>query len=150
MVVALAVCFAAAGIGGWFTARSVGEWYADLSKPAWTPPDSIFGPVWSLLYALMAVALWLVWRKVDEADFALPTVVFGVQLVLNVVWSMLFFGIRRPDLAFAEVILLWLAILATAVTFWPHSRLAAALLTPYLAWVGFASALNLAIWRMNG
>lgn len=149
LVLALVTCFAIAGVGGWFTAQSVGSWYQTLARPAWNPPSAVFGPVWTVLYALMAVALWLVWRRVPAEQFPAPTVAFGVQLVLNLLWSVLFFGARRPDLAFGEIVALWIAILATAVSFWPHSRVASLLLAPYLLWVSYASTLNFAIWQLN-
>lgn len=149
LVVSMAVCFGAAAIGSMFTTPSIGGWYAALAKPAWTPPPWVFGPVWSLLYLAMAVAAWLVWRRVGFSRGASALNLFGVQLVLNVCWSAIFFGARRPDLAFAEILLLWLAILATMVAFRSLSRAAAWLLLPYLLWVAYAVALNFAIWRLN-
>jgi benzodiazapine receptor len=148
LLVWLAICFGAALIGSTFTARSVGDWYAGLSKPAWTPPNSVFGPVWSLLYVMMAVAAWLVWRRHGLSASAAMTL-FAVQLVLNVAWSALFFGLRMPGAAFAEILLLWCLLVATAVAFWRAVPAAGWLMLPYAAWVTFASALNLAIWRMN-
>ena len=123
-----------------------GAWYAGLAKPSWCPPSWLFGPVWTLLYVMIAVAGWLVWR----ADgFGLPLALFAVQLVLNALWSCLFFGLRRPDLAFADIVALCLAIAATIAAFVPVSGLAAALLVPYGLWVGFALLLNLSVWRLN-
>lgn len=131
------------------TTPSIGGWYATLAKPAWTPPNWVFGPVWSLLYLAMAVAAWLVWRQVGFPRAASALNLFGVQLVLNVCWSAIFFGAHRPGLAFAEIVVLWLAILATMVAFRSLSRPAAWLLAPYLAWVAFAATLNFSIWRLN-
>jgi len=142
----LALSFAAGTIGARF---SPGDWYQGLAKPGWTPPDGVFPPVWTALYALMGIAAWLVWRRTGLAGGALPLGIFALQLILNVLWSWLFFGLHRPGAAFFEIILLWCAILATAAAFLGHSRAAGALLLPYLAWVGFASLLNFAVWRLN-
>jgi tryptophan-rich sensory protein len=143
------ICFAAAGLGGLVTTSRIPTWYADLAKPAWTPPDWIFGPVWTALYLTMAFSAWLVWRQAGLVRARLPLALFAIQLVLNSLWSVLFFGLQRPGAAAVEIILLWAAILATLLAFWKRSNLAGALLAPYLAWVSFAAVLNLAIWRMN-
>ena len=147
LLISVALCFGAAGVGSRFTGSSVSTWYQGLIKPGWTPPDVVFGPVWTLLYILMAVAAWLVWRRGER--FSLPLILFVCQLVLNAGWSALFFGLRRPDLAFIEIQALWIAILATAVTFRRVDPLAGWLLLPYLLWTGFAVALNAAIWQLN-
>ncbi len=144
----LAICFAAAAAGGVLTAMSVETWFPQLTKPSWAPPNWVFGPVWSALYAAMAVAAWLVWRRAGR-DARASLVLFGIQLALNVAWSGLFFGLRSPGLAFFELIVLWIAIAATLTAFSRWSRVAGALLVPYLAWVTFAGALNFAIWRLN-
>lgn len=125
------------------------EWYARLEKPSWNPPNWVFGPVWTLLYISMAVAAWLVWRQAGLCAAALPLAMFAVQLALNGAWTWLFFGLHNPALAFADIVLLWAAILVTALLFWPVRPLAGALLLPYLAWVSFAASLNFALWRMN-
>src|SRR5574340_1464208 len=134
VVVWLVLCEGAGALGALFTAPSIPTWYAGLHKPSWTPPGRVFGPVWTTLYALMAVAAWLVWR---QAGFGArgALLLFLAQLVLNVGWSALFFGLHRPALAFFEIIVLWLAILASTIAFWPHSLAAGILLLPYLAWV---------------
>jgi translocator protein len=142
----LLVCFAAAAIGGQFTP---GVWYDRLAKPEWTPPDWLFGPVWTVLYAMMAVAAWLVWRRTGFAEGRWALGLFALQLVLNAGWSAIFFGLQRPGLALAEILLLWVVILATLIAFWRVRPLAGALLVPYLAWVSTATALNFEIWRMN-
>jgi benzodiazapine receptor len=146
LVVLIVVCFAVGGLGGLATAPNIPTWYAGLQKPSWTPPDSVFGPVWSALYLAMAVAAWLVWRK---GDAALPLTIFAVQLALNGAWSWLFFALHSLGAAFVDVVLLWAAIVATTVVFWRRSAAAGLLLLPYLAWVSFAAVLNLAIWRLN-
>ena len=150
LVAFLVLCFAAAGIGGAVTTPKIGTWYAGLTKPSWNPPNWIFGPVWSSLYFCMAVAAWLVWRQNGFGGAKLPLILFGVQLALNVLWSCIFFDLENPGLAFVEVLLLWLAIAATMATFWRISMVAGILFVPYLAWVSFASFLNLVVWRLNG
>ena len=142
----LLLCFAAAALGGLFMP---GAWYASLQKPSWNPPGWIFGPVWTALYAMMAVAAWLVWRRGGFAAQRRPLSLFLAQLALNAAWTPLFFGLKNPGLAFAEIILLWLAIAATLAAFRPVHRGAAWLLVPYLAWVSFASVLNFTLWRLN-
>ena len=140
------ITFAAAALGGWFMP---GEWYAQLKKPAWNPPGWIFGPVWTALYTMMAVAAWLVWRRGGWAVQRKALAWFLVQLVLNALWSPLFFGWKNPDLAFAEIVLLWVAIFGTLLAFWKAHRAAGALLLPYLAWVSFAAVLNFTLWQLN-
>jgi len=142
----LLVSFAAAVAGSRFRP---GEWYASLTKPAWNPPSALFAPVWTLLYAMMGVAAWLVWRKEGFRGAALPLSLFIAQLLLNALWSYLFFGLHRPGLAFLDIVVLWAAILVVAVLFWREDWRAGALMVPYLAWVGFASCLNFVLWRLN-
>ena len=149
LLASLLICFAAAGLGGLATAPQIPTWYAQLAKPTWTPPDGVFGPVWTLLYAMMAVAAWLVWRPGGFAAAKLPLVLFGIQLGLNTLWSLLFFGLQRPGWAAIEIVLLWVAILATTSAFWARSRAAGGLMIPYLLWVTFAVVLNFVIWQMN-
>ncbi len=149
LIVFLVICFAAAGVGSAVTTPQIDGWYANLAKPSWNPPNWIFAPVWSTLYVAMAVAAWLVWRQGGIADAKVPLALFSVQLALNTLWSCLFFGLENPGLAFAEVLLLWVAIAATMVTFWFRSRVAGLLFVPYLAWVTFAAFLNFTIWRLN-
>ncbi len=149
LVVAVLICFAAAGLGAAVTTSEIPGWYADLAKPYWNPPDWIFGPVWTLLYLMMAVSAWLVWRQAGLARAKLPLALFAIQLVLNSLWSVLFFGLHNPGAAAVEIVLLWAAVLATLITFWRRSHWAGGLLVPYLAWVSFASVLNFTIWRKN-
>ena len=141
----LAACFCAALSGALFRP---GQWYEKLAKPSWRPPNWLFPPAWTVLYFCMATAAWLVWQTGD-ARSTVALAVFGVQLVVNAGWSAVFFGLRRVDWAFAELILLWLSIAATIAVFAPISTGAALLLAPYLAWVTFAGALNLSIWQLN-
>lgn len=144
----LLICFIAAGIGAMASIRAE-EFYSQLTRPDWAPPGSVFGPVWSCLYTLMAIAAWLVWR-IGGFSLARPALVlFLVQLVFNSLWSWLFFGWQLPGWALVEVILLWLLILATVIAFWRVRPLAGILLLPYLLWVSFASALNHTLWQLN-
>ena len=142
------VTFAAAALGAAGSADSA-TFYAALVRPAWAPPASVFGPVWTTLYALMAVSAWLVWRQRGFGGARRALALFVAQLAANALWSWLFFAWHRGALAFAEVLVLWALIIATVVTFHRVSRLAAILLYPYLAWVTFASALTLAVWQLN-
>jgi tryptophan-rich sensory protein len=142
----LAVCFGAASFGAQF---SPDTWYAQLAKPSWTPPGWLFPVVWTLLYAMMGIAAWLVWLRDGFAAGALPLGFFILQLLLNAVWSWFFFGQHRIGLALVDIALLWLALLATVAIFWRHHAVAGLLLLPYLLWVSFAAMLNFAIWRMN-
>jgi translocator protein len=145
----LAVCFAAAGIGSLATGGSVNTWYPQLRKPQWNPPNWIFGPVWTILYAMMALSAWLVWRQAGWAGARFALILFAIQLVLNTVWSVVFFGMQAIGAAFGEILLLWMMTIATAVAFASISFLAAWLLLPYIGWVAFASYLNFRIWQMN-
>jgi translocator protein len=142
----IAVSFVAAAVGSRF---EPGAWYAALNKPPWTPPSWLFGPVWTVLYATMGVAAWLVWERAGFRGARVALTLFGAQLVLNAAWSWLFFGLQRPGLAAAEIVVLLAAIVATCVAFWRVRTAAGLLLLPYIGWVGFATALNLAIWWLN-
>lgn len=146
LLLSLAVCFAISYAGGMITAGPVKSWYPALTKPPLTPPDIAFPIVWTLLYAMMAIAAWLVWRR---AGWTSAHFIFGIQLLLNLVWSALFFGLQNPALALIEIVALWLAIAGTIVAFRPHHRIATLLMLPYLAWVSFAVYLNSAIWWLN-
>ncbi len=142
----LALSFGAAAIG---TPFIPGDWYAALAKPSWNPPSWVFGPVWMLLYTLMAVAAWLVWQRGEGGARRLALGLYAVQLALNAAWTPLFFGLHLLGVAFVEILLLWLAIAATIAAFHRVHRLAAWLLVPYLAWVSFAAVLNFTLWRLN-
>jgi tryptophan-rich sensory protein len=141
----LAIAFIPAAVGFRFPAPA---YYARLRQPSWAPPGWLFGPVWTLLYALMGIAAWLVARTPGPASRA-PMALWGAQLALNATWTPIFFGLRAPALALVNIALLWLALVATIGAFFSRRRLAAGLLVPYLAWVSFATALNYAIWRRN-
>jgi tryptophan-rich sensory protein len=142
------VTFAAAAVGALGSIDSP-EFYAELVRPSWAPPASWFGPVWSTLYSLMAVAAWLVWRARGFAGARPALILFLLQLAANALWSWLFFTLRRGDLAFGEVLVLWCLVVATVFAFQRVRRLAGALLYPYLAWTTFAAALTFAVWRLN-
>ncbi|MCK6480111.1 MAG: tryptophan-rich sensory protein [Planctomycetes bacterium] len=146
LAVFLLLSFGAAAFGARF---APGEWYVALRKPPWNPPGWVFGPVWTALYAAMAVAAWRVWRAAPPARARPALAAWAVQLVLNAAWSWLFFGLREPGLAFAEILALWAAILATTVLFLRRDRAAGWLMVPYLAWVSFAAVLNFVLWRLN-
>lgn len=144
----LALTFLAAGIGA-IASADAGTFYAQLQRPAWTPPAAAFGPVWSLLYLLMGVAAWLVWQEPAAAGRRTALGLFVVQLVVNALWTWLFFAWQLGALAFVDAVLLALLVAATLATFWRVRRLAGLLLLPYLAWVGFACVLTWRLWRDN-
>ncbi|HQI76211.1 MAG TPA: tryptophan-rich sensory protein [Candidatus Latescibacteria bacterium] len=146
LVLFLIVVFSVSVIGGLFTASSVGTWYEGLAKPSWRPPNWLFGPVWTILYAMMAVSAWLVWKK---AGFGSALLMFAAQLLINGIWSPVFFGAQSLGGGLVVIVALWFAIVGTIAMFWPVSLAAALLLLPYLAWVSFATVLNAAVWRMN-
>lgn len=145
----IGLCFLAAWIGSAATMPRVPEWYASLDKPSFNPPAWVFGPVWTVLYLMMAVAAWLVWRTGGWAEAWPALAVFCGQLALNTLWSILFFGLQSPAAAAVEIVFLWLAILATLLLFARREKVAALLLVPYLAWVTFAAVLNFTIVAMN-
>lgn len=145
----LVICFGASFIGNAFTQPNLG-WYASLTQPGFTPPNSVFPIVWTILFAMMAVSAWLVWRgDGDGGDKRTALMWFGVQLVLNVLWSFAFFQMQSPLFGLAVILLLLLAIVITIVVFDRISRAAALLLLPYVLWVGFATGLNFALWALN-
>lgn len=150
----LAVCFAVSAIGGAVTSTTVDTWYQSLAKPSFTPPDWLFAPVWSTLYAIMAVAGWLVWRRAGfgagPGGGRRALTAFAAQLAFNLAWSVLFFGMTWIAAALLDIALLIATLIITIIGFWRIHRLAAALLVPYLLWVGYAAALNIGIWLLNG
>ena len=146
----IAICLLTGALGGWVTSQSVVEWYPTLTKPAWNPPAWVFAPVWTTLYVLMGVAAWLVWRKAPRGSgLRLALGLFFLQLALNCLWSFLFFGARSPGWALVDIMALLAALAATTWAFFNHTRLAGALMLPYLAWAGFAAFLNFTIWQLN-
>ena len=151
LIATVILCELVGAIGSFFTRRAIAGWYAKLKKPALSPPNWVFGPVWATLYALMGIAAFLVSAQ-GPAGMAveIALMAFGIQLILNIAWSAIFFGEHDPVGAFAEIVLLWLSIFATIILFYPISAAAAYILLPYFAWVTFAGYLNFAIWRLNG
>lgn len=144
------ICQLAGIIGSIFTTPAIPTWYANINKPTFRPPNWVFAPVWTTLFLLMGIALFLVLRKgLNKKDIKIAISVFAFQLVLNTLWSFLFFGLKSPFAAFVEIIFLWIAILASIILFFRISRPAGALLIPYILWVSFASILNFSIWRLN-
>lgn len=144
----LIVCYAVSAVGAVASVQAA-AFYGELLQPSWAPPGWVFGPVWTLLYGMMAVAAWLIWRSGGFGLNRGPLYLFLVQLVLNGLWSWLFFAWRQGGLAFVDIGFLWILILATLVAFWRVRPLAGILMLPYLLWVSFAAALNLAIWQLN-
>ena len=144
----LFVSFAASAVGA-IASIEAKAFYGQLAQPEWAPPAWLFGPVWTALYALMAIAAWLVWRGGGFRSNRIPLALFLLQLALNALWSWLFFAWHLGALAFAEVVLLWAFILATLIFFWRARPIAGALLLPYLLWVSFAAGLNYAVWQLN-
>lgn len=148
MVMWLAITLGAGAIGA-VASRDADVFYGALELPAWAPPSSVFGPVWTALYVLMGVAAWMVWREGELPHARRALGIFVVQLVLNTIWSWLFFRWHLGLLSFVDICVLWLLIVATMVAFWRIQPFAGVLLLPYLIWVSFAAALNLVVWRMN-
>ncbi|MBW3015581.1 tryptophan-rich sensory protein [Candidatus Woesearchaeota archaeon] len=148
LIISVVVPFIASAIGSVFTASSVNTWYIDLVKPSFNPPSWVFGPVWTVLYLMIGIALYLVWMKGFQKHRT-EIAWFGGQLCLNALWSILFFGLRNPRLAFVEIIFLWFAILVTGIKFYKVSKPAGYLFLPYLLWVSFAGVLNYFIFILN-
>lgn len=144
----LILSFAAAAIGA-VASINAGEFYQQLTRPDWAPPGWLFGPVWSVLYLLMGIAAWLVWRERGFRNAQAALSLFIIQLAANALWTWLFFAWQSGALAFIEILILWTLILATIISFWRVRPLAGALLLPYLAWVTFAVSLTFATWRLN-
>ena len=150
LVVSIVASFAAAGIGSLFTSKAIPAWYAGLKKPRYTPPNWAFGPVWTILYILMAVSVFLVWQKgLATPGVMLAFTLFWVQLVFNALWSAVFFGMKSKGGGVVVIVILWLLILATMITSFRVSAWAGALLVPYILWVSMATYLNVGIWLLN-
>jgi len=150
ILLAIVICELAGMIGAIFTTPSIPTWYAGITKPTFSPPNWIFAPVWTTLFALMGIAAYLVYEKgTNKKVVKVALGIFAIQLVLNIKWSLIFFGMHNPGYAFIEIIFLWLAILLTIIAFFKISKPAAYLLIPYILWVSFASFLNFSIWQLN-
>lgn len=145
----VALCLGIGALGASVVQTSVDTWYADLAKPDFTPPDWVFGPVWTLLYVLMAIAAWRVWRTADSDTARGPLTLFALQLALTLGWIVVFFGLLKIGAAVATLVVLDVGVIVTTLAFRTVDRIAALLMVPYLAWVGFATVLNIAIWRLN-
>ncbi len=142
------LCFTASAAGA-IASIQAKTFYGKLTQPEWAPPGWLFGPVWSILFALMAIAAWLVWRDGGFSKHRIALTLFIIQLIPNVLWSWLFFAWNRGGLAFADILLLWVLIATTIISFWRVNRLAGAMLIPYLLWVSFAAFLNYSVWQLN-
>lgn len=150
LAASIVICQLAGIIGSFFTAGSVGSWYPTLNKPVFNPPSWVFGPVWIILYLLMGVSLYIVWNKgIKSKQSKKAVAVFGIQLILNTLWSILFFGLQSPLFAFIEIIFLWAAILLSIIYFYRISKTASYMLIPYILWVSFAAVLNLSLFLLN-
>lgn len=145
----MALSLGIGALGAAVVATSVDTWYADLAKPSFTPPDQLFGPVWTALYVLMAVAAWRVWRAADRDTRRGPLTLFALQLALTLGWTVVFFGLQKIGAAVATIVVLDVGVVVTTLAFRPIDRWAGLLMLPYLAWVVFATVLNIAIWRLN-
>ena len=151
LIISIIFCQAAGIIGSLFTRSSIESWYSTINKPGFTPPSWIFAPVWIILYLMMGVSFYLIWQKavVSQKNISKAIVFFAIQLVINTLWSVVFFGFHSPFIAFIEILLLWIFILLTLIEFRKISSTAGLLLIPYLFWVSFAAVLNFSIWRLN-
>jgi translocator protein len=148
--VSILICFAAAGLGSLFTTPAIPTWYAALNKPPFSPPNYLFGPVWTLLYILMGISLYIIWNKGFKNKKVKDAItLFGIQLFLNAIWSPVFFGAQNLLLAFAIIVAMWIYIVKTIKAFAKIDKMASYLLYPYLAWVSFASILNFSVWFLN-
>lgn len=150
LIISLLICQLAGLIGSVFTMSKIPTWYKTLVRPELAPPNWVFGPVWTTLFILMGIALYLVWKQgTDKKDVRVALYIFGSQLILNVLWSIIFFGLQNPGAAFVEIISLWITILLSIIYFYKISKPASYLLIPYIAWVSFASYINFMIWWLN-
>ncbi len=149
LLICLLIPLSIGGISGFATATSITDWYVALNKPSFNPPNYLFAPVWTTLYALMGISLFLVWKSPEGRDRNNALVIFAVQIALNFIWSFLFFKFNLIGVALVEIVLLWISILMMIIFFRRISKLAAFLQIPYLLWVSFATILNSAIWHLN-
>lgn len=149
LVISIGLSYAASAIGSIFTAPAINSWYINLNKPSFNPPNWVFGPVWAILYFFIGISLYLFWTRRIDLNKTAGFLIFGFQLILNVLWSVIFFRYKSPEAAAGTIILLWLAIAATIIIFAKHSKPAGLVLLPYLAWVSFAAYLNFSIASLN-
>ena len=150
LIIAIAIPVAVGAASGFFTVTGVGSWYQTINKPSWNPPGWVFGPVWTTLYVLMGIALFLVWKSDIIAGMKKTAItLFAVQLILNFSWSLIFFNQQQIGWALVEIIVMWIFILLTIFAFAPVNKIAAWLLVPYISWVSFATILNYTIWKLN-
>lgn len=150
LIISLALPQLAGMVGSLFTIPAIPTWYATLQRPSFSPPNWLFGPAWVTLYILMGISVYLVWQKIEQNKTTRGALwLFLIHLFFNAIWSIIFFGLQNPGLAFINVIILWLLIIALMVKFWKINRWATYLLIPYLLWVSFASYLNFSIWMLN-
>jgi benzodiazapine receptor len=150
LILALVLTLGVGAVAGYITMSEVTSWYPTIQKPSWTPPNWLFAPVWTVLYVLMAIAFWMVWKKPVTERRNAAVFIYLLQLTFNFLWSIIFFWLHQLGWASVEIVMLWILIVATFFTFRKISRTASWLLLPYLAWVSFATALTISIWRMNG
>ena len=149
LIASLIICQLAGFVGSFFTTPAIPGWYAALEKPIINPPNWIFAPVWIFLYLLMGITLYILWQNLPKTEARTAMVFFAIQLVLNMLWSVIFFGLRLPMVAFMEIIILWIFILLTMIKSSKVSKTTVFLLLPYILWVSFAAILNLFLWRLN-
>ena len=150
IIIAILICEAAGVIGSFFTTPAITTWYSEVRKPTFVPPNWLFAPAWITLFLLMGISAGIIWnRGLENKNIKAALSVFGAQLALNILWSLLFFGLKSPFLAFLEIILLWLAILINIISFCKISKTAGLLLLPYILWVSFAALLNFSVWQLN-
>ena len=149
LIASLVICQLAGIIGSLFSAPAIPDWYASLEKPAFNPPNWIFSPVWICLYLLMGITLYILWQNLPKREVQVALIYFAIQLGLNILWSVIFFGLKWPMVAFFEIIILWLFILLTMIKSYRVSKATIYLLLPYILWVNFAAVLNFFLWRLN-
>lgn len=150
LFISVIICMAIGGISGYFTSSEITTWYVTLNKPSFNPPNWIFAPVWTTLYFLMGISFWLIWKSNAQKTIKNKAITFFIiQLVLNFFWSIIFFNLHQLGFALAEILLMWIFIVLTIISFYPISKTAAYLLFPYLLWVSFASILTFSIWKLN-
>jgi len=149
LLISILIALSAGFIGSFFTTPSISTWYAFINKPSFSPPNWLFAPVWTLLYILMGIAAFLIWQKRDNQKTKQALRFYGTQLILNALWSIIFFGMHNPGLAFLEIIFLWIFIFLTLIKFYKINKTAGLLFVPYLAWISFALILNYAVWMLN-